>query len=157
MNLSQDDRNDRSLRQRLTIADGLFASALVLSVGFWIYTRIVNSEAVGPRTVMPTKVRDAEEYALYLVPGGIYTAADIEANGNVTVSQRFEGFVATHDFSPNVGDRLCPITRTKANPECWWVIAGQRYTFCCPPCIDEFLQLAKERPELVLLPEEYVK
>ncbi len=106
---------------------------------------------------MPDKVQDEAERELYLEPGGMYTAADIEANGQLTASAAFVGFKAQHDFAPRPGDRLCPVTRTKANPDCGWIIGGQRYTFCCPPCIDEFLALAKAEPDQVQSPESYVK
>ena len=106
---------------------------------------------------MPDKVQDEAERELYLEPGGIYTAADIEANGALTASEAFIGFKAKHDFAPKPGDHLCPVTRTKANPDCGWIIGGQRYTFCCPPCIDEFLMLAKEQPSQVQAPKFYVK
>jgi hypothetical protein len=106
---------------------------------------------------MPAKVVDDEERELYLTPGGIYTAADIAANGNVTASEKFRGFRAKHDHNPQPGDRLCPITRTKANPDCAWIIAGQTYEFCCPPCIDEFVRLAKESPDAIAPPEAYVQ
>jgi hypothetical protein len=107
--------------------------------------------------VMPREVEDEEERRLYLSPGGRYTVADIKANGNVLPSQKFRGFKATHDYNPGTGDRLCPITRTKANSACTWYVGGQEYQFCCPPCIAEFVLLAKERPERIQLPEAYVK
>jgi hypothetical protein len=106
---------------------------------------------------MPLKVQDDAERRLYLEPGGIYTVADIAANGGLTASQKFAGFKAKHDFNPRPGDLLCPITQTKANPECSWIIASREYTFCCPPCIDEFLELAKQAPEQIKPPEAYVK
>lgn len=49
--------------------------------------------------------------------------------------------------TPQRGDKVCRISDTKANPRFTWVLGGQRYEFCCPPCIDEFLTLAKEHPE----------
>lgn len=106
---------------------------------------------------MPGKVTDEEERQLYLEPGGLYTEADIAANGNQTASQAFASFKAQHDFSPQTGDMLCPITRTKANPTCRWIIGGQTYTFCCPPCVDEFLILAKTKPDQVSPPQAYLK
>jgi TIGR03009 family protein len=36
------------------------------------------------------------------------------------------------------------------------VIGGKTYEFCCPPCIDEFVILAKEDPDRLLPPEAYV-
>ena len=52
---------------------------------------------------MPDKVADDAERELYLTPGGIYTQADIEANGNLTASQKFKGFMAKHDMHPKPG------------------------------------------------------
>ena len=106
---------------------------------------------------MPAGLADSEARELYLTPGGAYTKADIEANGRQTAAERYAGFRARHDFNPAPGAAVCPITRTKANPECTWVIGGKTYEFCCPPCIDEFVILAKEDPDGVLPPEAYVK
>jgi hypothetical protein len=110
-----------------------------------------------PATVMPVKIIDEAERQLYLVPGGKYTAEDITANGNLIASQKYAGFKAKHDRDPKPGDKICPITDTKANPSCTWVIGGKTYQFCCPPCIDEFVRLAKENPDKVKDPEEYVQ
>lgn len=106
---------------------------------------------------MPKKVVDEDERRLYLTPGGKYTEADIKANGVQTASQKYAGFRAAHDFRPKPGTRLCPITQTKANPACTWIVGGKSYEFCCPPCIDEFVQQAKEKPETIQPPEAYVK
>lgn len=106
---------------------------------------------------MPDKVADDAERALYLTPGGLYTQEDIAANGNMTASEKFKGFMAAHDLKPKPGDKICPITFTKANPKCAWIIAGKNYEFCCPPCVDEFLTLAKANPEAIKAPEQYVK
>lgn len=106
---------------------------------------------------MPAGAEDKEARELYLTPGGLYTVADIKANGNMTAEQRFKGFQAKHDLKPKVGDKICPVTLTKANPECAWVIGGQTYEFCCPPCVDEFVALAKTKPEDVQPPGHFVK
>lgn len=106
---------------------------------------------------MPEGASLSEARKLYLTPGGAYTAADIAANGSTTASERYEGQMAKHDTKPKSGDLLCPITMTKANPRFSWVINGQTYLFCCPPCIDEFVQLAKEHPEELKAPEDYKK
>ena len=105
---------------------------------------------------MPEKTTDAAEAALYLTPGGKYTAADIAANGNVTASVKFRGVKARHDLNPKPGDKICPITLTKANPDFTWVVDGKPYEFCCPPCVDEFVRAAKEGGE-IKDPEDYVK
>ena len=99
----------------------------------------------------------AEEEKLYLTPGGKYTEADIAANGNTTASRTYQGFKANHDVRPQRGERICPVTRTKANPKCTWVVGGAAYEFCCPPCIDEFVRRAKEQPQKIKAPEKYVK
>lgn len=106
---------------------------------------------------MPASLPDAEERELYLTAGGKYTDADIEANGNMTASQRFKGVASSHDMFPKPGDRICPITETKANANFTWVVAGKPYQFCCPPCVDEFVRLAKESEEDLQDPETYVK
>lgn len=106
---------------------------------------------------MPDKVSDAEERELYLTPGGLYTQADIAANGKVTASQKFRGRMSSHDMQPKAGDRICPVTATKANAQFSWIIDGKSYEFCCPPCVDEFLKTAKSSPDSVKEPEEYVQ
>jgi uncharacterized protein len=105
-----------------------------------------------PEAVLPNAARD-----LYLTPKGLYTAVDIAANGSTTAAEKYRGFHSAHVFNPKSGDRICPITQTKANPECTWIVGGKTYLFCCPPCIDEFVKLAKEAPEKIKSPEEYVK
>lgn len=106
---------------------------------------------------MPDKVVDADEQALYLSPGGKYTEEDIKANGNVTASVKFSGFMSSHDMKPKTGDKICPVTMTKANPKCTWIVGGKTYEFCCPPCVDEFVKLAKESPQEIKEPGEYIK
>ena len=106
---------------------------------------------------MPDKVADEEERDLYLTPGGLYTEADIEANGRTIASERFATFKAKHDLHPQPGEKICPVTLTKSNPQCTWIIGGKTYEFCCPPCVDEFVRLAKEEPDAVQAPEKYVK
>jgi YHS domain-containing protein len=105
----------------------------------------------------PVKVTDAAETTLYLTPGGKYTAADIEANGRQTASQKFDGRMAAHNMKPQPGDKVCPITQTKANAKFGWVVDGKMYEFCCPPCVDEFVQKAKEHPEEIGDPSDYIK
>ena len=107
--------------------------------------------------VMPVKVNDSEEQKLYLTPGGKYTEDDIRANGNVTAAQKFKGAKAVHNLSPQTGEKICPITLTKANPKFTWVVGGKPYEFCCPPCVDEFVKNAKEHPDQVKDPGEFVK
>ena len=75
---------------------------------------------------------------------------------SVTASEKFKGVMASHDLTPRPGDAICPITLTKANPKFTWVVGGKTYAFCCPPCIDEFVQTAKERPDQIKEPGDYV-
>ena len=109
--------------------------------------------------VMPGKVSDDAERQLYLTPGGLYTEADIKANGNRTASEKIKGLKAKHDLHPKPGDKICPVTLTLANPACTWIIGGKTYEFCCPPCVDNFLEMAKNEKTVkdVLDPKEYVK
>jgi len=102
----------------------------------------------------PAKVREEEE-RLFLTPGGKYTDADIAANGDVTARLRLGGVKIAHDLHPKPGDAICPITGVKADARITWVIGGKAYEFCCPPCVDEFVQLAKAMPEAVKEPETY--
>jgi len=106
---------------------------------------------------MPDKVAAEEERALYLTPGGKYTEDDIKANGNVTASVKFKGVKSSHDMFPKAGDKICPVTKTKANPKFSWVVGGKAYEFCCPPCVDEFVKTAKNSSDEILEPKDYVK
>src|SRR4028118_2032487 len=72
------------------------------------------------------------ERDVFLTPGGLYTKADIKANGNKTVSQKHPDFMAAHDVAPKRGERICPISKTKANPKLTWIVGGKNYAFCCP-------------------------
>jgi hypothetical protein len=129
----------------------LFAGLVAHRV--WRYAQLPVTRA---EPEMPAAVGESEGRKIHLEPGGKYTLADIKANGRTIPSQKYRGFRARHDFNPEPGDRLCPVTRTKANPDCTWTVGGMVYQFCCPPCIDEFVLLAKERPEDVQLPDAYV-
>ena len=131
---------------------GFFA---VLFVGL-VAWRVRQYAAVQPLE-MPAAVGDDEAEQLHLVAGGRYLQTDIELNGETVPARRYRGFQARHDTDPQPGDRLCPITRTKSNPACTWHVGGRAYEFCCPPCIDEFVRLAKEQPELILPPDAYVQ
>jgi hypothetical protein len=110
------------------------------------------------RAIDTARALDGDEArALYLTPGGKYTNADIAANGNAPAAEKFKGFVSAHDRKPKSGDRICPVTSTKANPKFAWIVGGQRYEFCCPPCVDEFVRTAKEHPEEIKDPAEYTQ
>lgn len=106
---------------------------------------------------MPNKVADDDERQLYLTPGGKYTEADIKANGNLTATAKFKGLKSSHDMFPKPGDKICPVTKTKANPKFAWVVDGKTYEFCCPPCVDEFVKTAKATPDEIKQPTDYVK
>lgn len=106
---------------------------------------------------MPAKKGSDEEQSLFLTPGGLYTAADIGANGDTVPTVKYKGIRASHDDNPKPGDKICPISKTKANPRFTWVVGGKTYEFCCIPCIEEFVVLAKEKPGEVKDPKEYVK
>jgi hypothetical protein len=97
-----------------------------------------------------------DEEALYLDAGGKYTQDDIRANGGQTAAQKYRGFETDHGRKPAPGDRVCPVTGLKADPGCSWVIGGKSYAFCCPPCVDQFVRTAKERPGEVRDPREYL-
>ena len=115
------------------------------------------TEAPHDEAMPASDLADKDERELYLTPGGIYTQADIEANGRITASQKLKSFVPKHDLKPKLGDLICPITLTKANPECTWVVGGKTYEFCCPPCVEEFVKLAKTNPVELKQPGDYIK
>ena len=98
-----------------------------------------------------------KERTLYLTPGGKYTQEDIDRNGATVPSVKFQGVLTEHDDNPQVGDRICPISKTKANEKFAWVIGGEVYTFCCPPCIDEYVTKAKEKPDELKPADSFVK
>ena len=114
-------------------------------------------ELPAPSLEMVRGADDEETRALYLTPGGKYTAADIAANGSLPAAEKFKGLVSAHDKKPQSGDRICPVTSTKANPKFSWVVDGRSYLFCCPPCVDEFVRTAKEHPEEIKEPTEYLQ
>jgi hypothetical protein len=105
---------------------------------------------------MPEKVAGEKEKELYLMPGGKYTIADIAANGNMTASQKFKGLKSLHGAA-KPGDKICPISNSKASSKFTWVVDGQPYEFCCPPCVDEFVQKAKDEPAKIEPAKTYVK
>lgn len=142
------------MRQRLTLlAIGMLFIGLV-AYRVWRSAELPETQSASP---MPVQLGEAEERELHLMPAGMYTLADIEDNGRTVPSQKYRWYRARHDYDPLAGDRLCPVTRTKASPDCIWTVGGRVYQFCCPPCIDEFVRLAKENPEEVQPPDSYVK
>jgi YHS domain-containing protein len=116
-----------------------------------------NAAAAPHPDQMPEKRGTDEERALFLAPGGAYTAADIAANGSTIPAAKYKGVRAQHDDNPKAGDKVCPISKTKANPKFTWVVGGKTYEFCCVPCIEEFVAIAKEKPGEIKDPKDYVK
>ena len=57
----------------------------------------------------------------------------------------------------NRGEKVCPISGTRPNPKFAWVVGGKSYEFCCPPCVDEFVQTAKAKPQEIKSPAAYLK
>jgi hypothetical protein len=108
-------------------------------------------------TDMPAVTGSNEARQLYLTPRGKYTAADIKANGNTTAAQKYGDKKSSHDARPQKSDRVCPISDTKANSMFTWIVDGKTYQFCCPPCIDEFVRTAKEKPAEIKEPGDYIK
>jgi hypothetical protein len=106
---------------------------------------------------MPVKKATEEERKLFLTPGGLYTAADVKANGGTIPTVKYNGIRPSHDSHPKPGQKICPISETVANPKFTWVIGGKSYEFCCTPCIEEFLATAKEKPDEIKDPSAYVK
>ena len=98
-----------------------------------------------------------EEQQLYFTAAGKYGEADIQANGPLSAGAKFRGFMSKHDMSPKPGDFICPVTFTKANSKIQWQVNGKKYLFCCPPCVDEFVRMAKEEPESLQEPEEFIQ
>jgi hypothetical protein len=111
--------------------------------------------ASGPGGEADDNAQDEEK--LYLTASGKYTEADIQVNGRQTALARYKGFRAAHNLKPRASERICPITRIKTNREFTWAVSGRTYEFCCPPCIDEFVRRAKEEPQTIKGPEDYVK
>ena len=108
------------------------------------FSTSVEAKTAQHDSAMPMAVSTDEERELYLTPGGKYTEADIKANGNVIASKKFKGMMSAHNMNPKKGERICPVTLTKSNPNFTWVINGKPYEFCCPPCVDEYVRIAKE-------------
>jgi YHS domain-containing protein len=116
-----------------------------------------GNEVLAHADSMPVKKTTEEERKLFLTPGGLYTAADVEANGKTIPAVKYNGIRPTHDSHPKPGQKICPISETVSNPKFTWVIAGKTYEFCCIPCIEEFLATAKEKPAEIKDPSAYVK
>lgn len=94
---------------------------------------------------LPLAARIEQQEKFFRTPGGQYTEADIHANGDCSVYRKYRNFQGKHEMKTQQGDTICPVTRTKANPDCIWVVGGARRAFCCPPCVEEFVKHAKEQ------------
>lgn len=153
------DPEDRTSQFFGKLPQGLRGSPLAV--------RIANFEIGGKRFplefTVPASPQGGEadhtqdEEKLYVTAGGKYTRADIAANGKETASAKYKGFRADHNLKPTRGDRVCPITRIKTDRDTTWVVSSNTYEFCCPPCIDEFVRRAKEQPQAIREPQDYVK
>jgi hypothetical protein len=128
------------------------------------YAKLVKAlnaiESLYPVNALPTsgeKPMSAADKALFLTPGGLYTQADIAANGNTSAYLKYASVVPSHDAQVKSGEPVCPISETKPNPQLTWVIGAKKYAFCCPPCIAEFVKKAKTAPQSIKAPEAYVK
>lgn len=106
---------------------------------------------------MPQAVSSEAARTLFLTPGGLYTEADIIANGRKTATEKYGSVMSAHNAHPKPGDRLCPISETLANLKFTWIVGGKTYRFCCPPCIEEFVARAKSKPATIKEPEAYVQ
>ena len=100
---------------------------------------------------------DADQRRIFLTAGGKYTEADIASSARVTASAKYRGHRATHAEAAKPGERVCPITGFRAFDALVWRIGGEEYLFCCQPCIDDFVLLAKDRPGEVRPPRDYVR
>ena len=100
---------------------------------------------------------EADQRRIYLTAGGKYTEADIASSARTTASVKYRGHRAAHSEAARPGERVCPITGFRAVAALVWRIAGEVYLFCCQPCIDEFVLLAKDRPGDVRPPGDYVR
>lgn len=98
-----------------------------------------------------------KERDLFLTPKNLYTEKDIAANGNTVPSVKFKSIDEwPHLDDMKVGDKVCPVTKNKADARCTWVVNGEKYEFCCPPCLHKFVGWAKNQPDKVKPPREYV-
>lgn len=97
------------------------------------------------------------EASIFFTPGGQYTAQDIARNGTQAPSVKFGDISSVHDMNPEKGTLVCPITKTKANPLFYWWVGGKKYTFCCPPCIEEFVLKAKKSKVPLPPPQSFVQ
>jgi hypothetical protein len=108
------------------------------------------------RNAAASSERTPKVVELWFTPKAKYTADDIAANGPQTAYEKF-GEVEVDHQDPTPGEIVCPISKSKTNPEITWIIDGKKYAFCCPPCIEDLVQRAKDKPDELKPPEGYVK
>ena len=113
------------------------------------------NETAGHADAMPAAKTSEEDRKLFFTAGGMYTEADIAANGAIVPAVKFAGIRPSHDAKPKPGQKLCPISETVSNPKFTWQVGGATYEFCCVPCIGEFVEQAKEKPEQIKPPGDY--
>ncbi|WP_020471832.1 hypothetical protein [Zavarzinella formosa] len=106
---------------------------------------------------MPAKIATEEQRTLFQTPGGLYTEADIAENKNAIPAVKYFGMKSEHTAEAKSGEKICPISETKANPKFTWVVGGSTYEFCCVPCIEEFVSKAKNTPGEIKPPDAYRK
>lgn len=139
--------------------------AVAARVAIWVNGLRIRGEAfdfeVGWDTGRPDEeVRaayEADQRRIYLTAGGKYTEADIAASGRTTAAAKYHGHRAAHGEAARPGERVCPITGFRSMAALVWPVAGEDYLFCCQPCMDEFVMLAKDRPSEVRRPADYVR
>ena len=145
------------MRAVQTLVPALRVSAALATLGMMtgsvLPRALAQKAAAPPASQTPAAAKTDSQTSLFLTPGGRYTKADIKANGGKTVGQKYPNFMAEHDTKPKRGVRICPITKTKANPKLTWVVGGKTYQFCCPPCVAEFVAKAKKDPKSIKAPE----
>lgn len=96
------------------------------------------------------------ERELVLKPRAGYTQADVDAAGGAIPSTKYKNLKPGHSMRAMRGDRLCPVSRIKADSRISWSVKGTTYQFCCSPCIVDFVSLAKDRPTEIVAPEDLV-
>jgi len=150
------DELDRTSRFLAKVPNELRGSPLTVSIATVAFgpARFPVEFSVPPEQGLTTADHDQK---LFLTAAGKYSEGDIATNGRRTAEECYQAFVPKHDLQPRPGDKVCPITRTKASAECSWVVDGRTYNFCCPPCIAQFVRAAREQPSTIKEPEAYVK
>ncbi|QJW99437.1 hypothetical protein [Frigoriglobus tundricola] len=121
------------------------------------FKETAHDDHAGDHPAPPSAKPSQKEQEVFLTPGGIYTRADIEKNGSTVPSVKYRGVSFDHDDDLKPGDKVCPVTVNKADEKCKWWVNGKQYQFCCAPCLEKFVKQAKETPEKIKDPSEYIK